>query len=166
MTTRAEYQKQWRIKNPEKAKEIQKRSYHKNHEKLLAYKRNRPKAATRAIARNYYHRNAERIKAQRRVDGKKQRNKERLDTFIHYSEDPPHCMCQGEDCWHTGPCIVTDIRGLGLDHTNNDGAKERKRIGYGGWRFYVWLRLHNYPKGYEVWCILCNTIKAQKLIRV
>lgn len=39
------------------------------------------------------------------------------------------CSCTGEDCWHEGPCQVTDIRCLQLDHINGGGNKEIKLLG-------------------------------------
>jgi len=135
----------------------------------LAYKAKYYKENHSAIlrqAKKRYALHGEEIRAKERIRGKEQRNKERMMAFTHYAGNPPRCMCKGKDCWHTGLCPVADIRGLTIDHPNNNGAEERRRIGYGGWRFYVWLRLHNYPEGYEVWCILCNFIKAQNLIRV
>jgi len=62
------------------------------------------------------------------------------------------CTCCGE----------REPRFLVLDHVNDDGAEQRRRIGMGGWRFYRWLRLNEYPDDFklQVLCANCNMAKA------
>lgn len=58
-------------------------------------------------------------------------------------------------------CSETTEAFLQIDHVNNDGAKHRKQIGaYGGSRLYQWLRMHNFPPGFQVLCANCNRGKA------
>lgn len=42
---------------------------------------------------------------------------------------------------------------LALDHTNNDGASHRKKIGVtNGVFIYEWAKKNNYPKIFQVLC--------------
>lgn len=64
------------------------------------------------------------------------------------------CACCGE---------VNEIF-LAIDHINNDGAAERKRLygrqaGSSSTRFYRLLRRQQYPNGYQVLCWNCNWAK-------
>lgn len=61
------------------------------------------------------------------------------------------CACCGE----------TEDSFLTLDHKNNDGAEDRRRLadtyrGAGGWIMYFDLRKRGYPEGYQVLCMNCN----------
>jgi hypothetical protein len=55
-------------------------------------------------------------------------------------------------------CGDTDLRTLSLDHINNDGSERRKVIGAGS-TYYLWLKRHGYPPGYQVLCMSCNQAK-------
>ena len=57
-----------------------------------------------------------------------------------------HCACCGE----------TDHNFLSLDHVNNDGADHRRSLADHSMNFYQWLKLNNYPPGYQVLCMNCN----------
>ena len=57
------------------------------------------------------------------------------------------CVFCGEDC---------DIF-LTIDHINNDGAIHRKSL-KSNW-IYRWLRLNNYPTGFQTACYNCNCAK-------
>src|SRR6267378_97820 len=57
------------------------------------------------------------------------------------------CACCGE----------TEKRFLSIDHIDGGGNKHRKETGMkSGSEFYIWLRLQNYPAGYQVLCYNCN----------
>jgi hypothetical protein len=58
------------------------------------------------------------------------------------------CKCCGE----TLQLLLT------LDHINNDGAEERKRLNRKS--LYGWLVLNNFPPGYVVLCFNCNIGKS------
>jgi len=69
----------------------------------------------------------------------------------------------------TGCCVkcgFNDSRALQIDHINNDGAEERKKL-FGsrldaGIRFYYYLKRNNFPDGYQVLCANCNIIKLRE----
>jgi hypothetical protein len=79
----------------------------------------------------------------------------KLLTFQKYSKlQTPICL----------KCGFSDLRALCLDHTNNNGNKDRKEnmgrnLGGSGSRFYAFLKRNNFPKGYQVLCANCNLIK-------
>lgn len=60
------------------------------------------------------------------------------------------CVC----CGVLHPVFLT------IDHIDGKGAAHRKSIGCkersAGSKFYLWLRNHNYPKGFQVLCFNCN----------
>lgn len=66
------------------------------------------------------------------------------------------CRCCGED----------NLYFLTIDHINNDGAEERKKL-FGksttGLNFYEWLTKNNFPtpEKYQVLCMNCNFGKAR-----
>lgn len=66
-----------------------------------------------------------------------------------YSQAIPSCACCGE----------LEIKFLSIDHINGGGNKHRKKIG-GGSGFYLWLKNHKFPKGYQVLCLNCNFAKG------
>jgi hypothetical protein len=69
-----------------------------------------------------------------------------------YSSNVPKC------CWKD--CHISDLDLLVLDHIANNGNKERKRLDLrGSVAFYLHLKRHNYPKGYQVLCHNHNYLK-------
>jgi hypothetical protein len=92
----------------------------------------------------YRERNREAIKEKQRLVRREYKRK----VFNHY----------GNFC----PCGVSDIRALQIDHIDNNGAEERKRLGgqkFSGWIFYQFLIKNEYPTGYQTLCANCNMIK-------
>jgi hypothetical protein len=110
------------------------------------------------INRNHYWKTQERQKdrskdyrtknkEELRIKGKKWRKELVIETISHYSNGTMKCVCCGE----------SNIEFLTLDHINNDGAKQRKKLKLsGGWRFYYWLKLHNFPDEYELQVLCAN----------
>lgn len=85
----------------------------------------------------------------------KQRQKERSITLRaiiinHYSSGKRECACCGESI----------LRFLTIDHINNDGNEQRKKIHPGGSRFYSWIINNNFPDGFQVLCLNCNLGKS------
>lgn len=70
----------------------------------------------------------------------------RQEVLKHYSGDKPRCACCGE----------TYIEFLCIDHMNNDGYQQRKKLGGGSSLIYEWLRKNKFPSGYRVLCHNCN----------
>jgi hypothetical protein len=60
------------------------------------------------------------------------------------------CACCGE----------AEIVFLTIDHINGDGARHRREIGLGGYRFYGWLKRNHFPEGFQVLCYNCNCAKS------
>jgi len=73
----------------------------------------------------------------------------RKETVDHYGGK---CACCGEH----------NLVFLSIDHLNNGGGEERKRIvgkNSGGRKFYARLKRQGYPGGYQVLCYNCNAAK-------
>lgn len=81
----------------------------------------------------------------------------RYSVLSHYSDNPPKCAC----------CEEITLEFLTIDHMNNNGAEERRKLfgtkgrGGGGHTFYRWLINHNFPEGYQVLCMNCNFAKGK-----
>jgi hypothetical protein len=149
--------------------EYRKIYYEKNREIILAKaKENYQKCKEKRIQRQheYYQENREEILRKRRIENKrlwrtdkkfKEQEKERkkmyviqrkIETITHYGGK---CTCCGE----------TQMEFLSIDHINGNGNEHRQKIKrYGGWNFYNWLKKNNYPEGYQVLCMNCNTAKG------
>ncbi len=59
-------------------------------------------------------------------------------------------------------CGFDDPRALQIDHIEDNGWEERKKLGgqsNAGWNFYRWLKKQNWPEGYQTLCANCNAIK-------
>lgn len=74
------------------------------------------------------------------------------ETMSHYGG---FCQCCGE----------SRIDFLTLDHINQDGAEQRRKMGFNnsctGFGFYLWLRKQNWPDlGLQVLCANCNTARG------
>ena len=82
---------------------------------------------------------------------RKMREKEKLTVIEHYSNGTMKCS----------KCGFSDIRALSIDHVDGNGNQHRKQVtkGNAGWNFYRWLRLNNYPEGFQVLCMNCQFIK-------
>lgn len=72
----------------------------------------------------------------------------KLKVFQHYSGEHPCCAY----------CDNDNLVVLTIDHIDNKGAEHRRRLGTGS-RIYIWLKKHNYPKGFQVLCHNCNIQK-------
>jgi hypothetical protein len=72
----------------------------------------------------------------------------RAEVLAHYGNK---CACCGE----------THPEFLGIDHINGGGNKHRREPGVGsGAGFYLWLKKHHYPEGFQVLCHNCNLAKG------
>lgn len=69
------------------------------------------------------------------------------------------CQCQESNCWHDGPCTVTDRRVLNFDHKNPDKYTERRKKGqYSEWLYYS-KRPIEARQELQVYCGNCNWTK-------
>lgn len=108
--------------------------------------RNRPKL--RAEAKVYYQGH----KAKAMENCRNRRQKLRGEVLTHYGEGKLICV----------QCGYSDSRALSLDHINNNGAEERKKL-FGrkqpNPRFWEILIKLGYPEGYQTLCMNCQFIK-------
>ena len=76
----------------------------------------------------------------------------KLKILRHYGGPIPRCK----------RCHIVDVRFLVLDHIDNDGGIERKKLGKYGGSYYNWLIKNNFPSNLQVLCFYCNLIKQRK----
>ena len=78
-----------------------------------------------------------------------QNNKKEV--FEHYSKGNAKCVCCGFD----------NIVALTIDHIEGrKNAKHRKTDS--GRLLYYWIKRNDYPKDFQVLCVMCNTAKGSK----
>ena len=70
------------------------------------------------------------------------------EVFAHYSKGKPRCNC----------CGFEDITALSIDHVKGRKNVEHRK-NESGKLLYSWLRRNNYPKNFQVLCIMCNLAK-------
>ncbi len=73
----------------------------------------------------------------------------RYDVLSYYSNGIPMCACCSEETF----CF------LSLDHIHEDGATHRRNLKGKTCKIYSWVRLNNYPPGFQVLCHNCNIAK-------
>ena len=89
------------------------------------------------------------IRAAEAAKTKRNQDRRRDEVFAAYGGY--QCACCGE----------TERMFLSIDHINNDGNVERKSGAYrsSGTAFYLWLCKQQFPPGYQVLCMNCQTGK-------
>ena len=94
--------------------------------------------------------------AQNYTKSRRRRNRSlKEEVMSHYCIGSPKCM----------KCGYGDIRALAIDHVNDDGAEHRRELFNGtkaqrvSTSIYYWLRMNDYPDGFQVLCFNCNQIK-------
>lgn len=113
--------------------------------------RSRDREKYRVLSLDRYHRKVAEDPSYRgllssRKKSRDDRNKH--DAFMAYGGYV--CSCCGE----------TEVMFLSIDHVNNDGYSMRKTHGHSG-RFYSWLKRNEYPSGFQILCMNCQTGKAR-----
>ena len=105
--------------------------------------------------------NKEKVKESQSKPENKAKKKEwgytlKFGTFSHYSKklsnaDFPVCAC----------CLYDDIRALNIDHIipRSKLSASEKLIPRAGQQLWNYLKLNNYPKGYQILCYNCNLMK-------
>ena len=151
-----EYMRAWKNANPEKVKQHSKRkweaikndvqrlerhrAYHRDY-KQRTYNANR--AIYSATKKRQYIKHRDSILTKRRNDIWNLK----VEVLGHYGKV---CGCCGE----------SNIKLLCLDHTNNNGAVERKAGLRSGHVFYAKLKKAGFPPGYQTLCYNCNCAKG------
>lgn len=131
------YLKQYYITFPEKMKEKSKKSRAAHHEELVEW---------RTTHREEINEYARKYKAEHREEGIAKRRKLRQEVLEHYGGK---CVCCGE----------TTYEFLTFDHISGNGAEHRKNTK--AKRLGDWLRINDYPSGFQVLCYNCNCAKGQ-----
>lgn len=113
----------------------------------------------RAYRRKYHEENRDSI-IQKTNDWVRQNpDKRRKNALAHYYrlQDDAIMAYGGYVCvW----CGIDEPLVLTLDHVENNGAAQRRELGFkGGARLYKWLRENGYPQGFQVLCMNCNHAK-------
>lgn len=89
----------------------------------------------------------------RRAQGTAYRRRIRLMALTHYS---PELVCK---C-----CNNNNYQELTIDHIDGNGGEHRRNIfSYdpSSRDFYVWLKNHGFPEGFQVLCRRCNSSKGK-----
>ncbi len=136
-----ELHKEWVAKNPDRSREIYRKSAKKCRKKRKArmrqyYLANREKLLAQVKARYQI------TKARRRETGRKLYTKRKEAAFAAYGNK---CACCGE----------SERMFLHFDHVNNDGYEHRQKTSPGS-EFYLWLERHKYPETIQILCANCN----------
>jgi hypothetical protein len=75
------------------------------------------------------------------------------------------CICRSTDCWHTGPCMVDDVRAIELDHIFGNGKQHREEYQQKHYQMYAYYAKHldEAKKIFQPLCMICNRIKGMKV---
>jgi hypothetical protein len=155
----AEIHRLWYAANPDRGREISRRSREANPERAREASRRWNAAhpeAIREAARRHRQANpqARPGTARRRRAANPEASREaarrrhaanRKAVLDHYGRS---CACCGT------------TKRLGIDHVNGDGREHRAQIGAGSSRLYRWLIANGFPGGFQVLCGWCNKSKA------
>lgn len=117
------------------------KEYNKTHQKQLKLYRLKNKEKINQTRKKWYviHRK------ERLLYNKKYNVRIRNTILNHYGNK---CTC----------CNETRREFLTIDHINNDGNIQRKKIGNS--RFYTWIIQQNFPKDLQILCCNCNFAKG------
>ena len=131
-----EYNQLWNQRNPDKVRAYNRKWRKGNPEKHSECVGKWVKANMGKVLENH-RRNYQKLKRQ---------------VFTHYSD----LTC--------AECGCDDFGKLSIDHINGGGNAHLRELGFNSSRqFYAWLKRNNYPDGYRVLCIGCNSsIKSYK----
>ena|SRR3990167_4495384 len=81
----------------------------------------------------------------------------KIQALVHYSVMKGVPVCSHPDC------LIMNLDMLSIDHINNDGAEHRKLIKRKN--IYKWLVDHNFPEGFQVYCMNHNFKKQIEKFR-
>jgi len=130
---------EWKKKNPNELSSFPSWSPKRNRErKVKWYSKNRQWAIQ--YVKDYRIKHPENRKNRRWIN--------KLIVLTHYSCDSPKCSCCGEH----------NVEFLSIDHIKGGGESHRRSLHrQSGHPFYVWLIKNDFPEGYRVLCLNCNT---------
>jgi len=158
-----EKSKRWKLKNPEKANVIARKSYQKNKEKIS--KKNKIVRATpefkakakvamnkwREENKEYEQKYREGRRDEYNAQQKKSNYIRKNKVLAHYSKNNfPECVCCGEK---------SNLIFLTLDHIEGrKNVTHKKRLG--GKDLYTWIEKNNFPSEFQTLCHNCNSAKS------
>jgi hypothetical protein len=73
------------------------------------------------------------------------RKRVKAEALSHYGKQG-RCQCSWRGCLVSDPDVLT------LDHVLNNGAEERRKGQPHGKGIYTWVRINNFPKGFQTLC--------------
>jgi hypothetical protein len=80
----------------------------------------------------------------------------RTEVLSYYGKGTLHCQCAGCRTVYIGFLQIDHKKGDGYKHTNAKGQRLK------GPQLLLWLKRHDYPKGFQVLCANCNHGKRRK----
>ena len=114
----------------------------------------------------YVARHPERILAGRRARVAYDREYHRVRHAEIKIEVLSHYGPSGQLCCSWFDCHISDVDMLVLDHTADNGARQKIELGGSsgrGHNFYRWLKSHGFPDGYQTLC--CNHNHKKEILR-
>lgn len=100
----------------------------------------------RIQAKNHYHKNKKEISTIRRIMHKSIHEKLKREVLTYYGNGKLACICCSESIYEM----------LSIDHIDNNGSVERKKVRRTGHLIYKHLKKFHFPKGYQTLCFNCN----------
>ena len=125
------------------------RAYYQTHKEKLKAKSRKYRQEHKDWYKTYWRNYWAKHRKEHREYGRVARLRLKTEVLTHYGNGKLACI----------KCGFADIRALSLDHINGDGCKHRKETGRIGQSFYSWLKLNNFPEGYQTLCFNCQMIK-------
>lgn len=125
----------------------------KCHTDQVRYWRNKNPLKWKKISTSYSKKNWKKYRESVSIWRKKTHQELKGIVYDHYK---PICAC----------CKEKEFKFLSIDHINNDGAEERRRI-FGreragsGTAYYKWVITNNFPSNLQILCMNCNYGKAR-----
>jgi len=155
------WSKEWREKNPERSKEINRRSSLKNREKRNNYQNSQYKENPEGRInrmQEWRRKNPEKYKASFK------RDRERLaewikENYSNWKQEVIKHYTKGKNCCEC--CGFSDQRFLTIDHIVPRSKTKEPRMG--GSSLYKYILNRNFPSGYQILCYNCNMGKRDNL---
>ncbi len=140
------YQKEYYQKHKEKIKARSQTWRQNNYEQYRTsinnYNKKHPDKC-HIWSRQYYQRHRKEVLMRQRTT----RYKNKIGVLSHYGGTPPKCICCGE----------RNDKFLTIDHVNNDGYSERKKLKHNPIRkTYKYIIENNFPNEFQILCMNCN----------